>query len=83
MFETWLGKEDHEVNLLQRAETKVKELMSLTKHVGKRSKGMCYNLESFHTTVRMPKLAMELCAPVHWSTESNESHHKIDKKTAK
>ena len=83
MFETWLGKEEHEVDLLRRAETKVKELMSLTKHLGQRSKGMGYNLESFHTTVHMPKLAMELCAPVHWSTESNESHHKIDKKTAK
>ena len=35
MFETWLGNEEHEVNLLRRAETKVKELMSLTKHVGK------------------------------------------------
>ena len=44
---------------------------------------MGYNLESFHTTVHMPKLAMELCAPVHWSTESNESHHKIEKKTEK
>ena len=32
--------------------------------------------------MHMPQLAMELCAPVHWNTECNESHHKPDKKTA-
>ena len=82
MFEKWLGKEEHEVRLLQRAEVKVKELMSMTKHVGQRSKGRGYKMESFHTTMHMPQLAMDLCAPIHWSTASNESHHKTDKKTA-
>ena len=82
MFEQWLRKEEHEVHLLERAKTKVKEMMCLTKHVGQRSKGMEYKTENFHTTVHMPQLALELCAPIHWNTECNESHHKPDKKTA-
>ena len=82
MFEQWLAKDEHQIQQLQRAKTKVKELMSLTKYVGKRTKGRGYKINSFHTTVHMPDLALELCAPIHWSTQCNESHHKADKRTA-
>ena len=82
MFEQWLGKEEHDIRLLEKAETKVKEMMALTKHVARRSKGMGYKTQSFHTTIHMPRLAMELCAPVHWNTQTNEQAHKADKRTA-
>ena len=82
MFEQWLGKDQHQIQQLHRAKTKVKELMSLTKYVAKRTTGRGYKINSFHTTVHMPDLAFELCAPIHWSTQSNESHHKADKRTA-
>ena len=82
MFEQWLGKEEHDLRLLEKAETKVKEMMALTKHVARRSKGMGYKTQSFHTTIHMPRLAMELCAPVHWNTQTNEQAHKVDKRTA-
>ena len=39
MFEQWLTKDEHQIQQLQHAKTKVKELMSLTKYVGKRTKG--------------------------------------------
>ena len=82
MFEMWLRKEEHDISVLERAKTKVKEFMSLTKHVLKRTKGMGLKISSFHTTYHMPKLALDLCAPLWWNTECNETHHKPDKKTA-
>ena len=81
-FEKWLGKEEHTLDHLEKAKTKVREMMSMTKHVGQRSKGRQYKVGSFHTTLHMPTMAIELGAPRNFSTESPESHHKKDKKTA-
>ena len=82
MFEQWLEREEHSVALLERAKTKVREMMSLTKAVCQRTKGRGHKLATFHTTLHMPELALELGAPVHNNTDSNESHHIWDKKTA-
>ena len=56
--------------------------MSLTKHVCQRTKGRGHKLATFHTTLHMPQLALELGAPTHNNTDANESHHTVDKKTA-
>ena len=82
MFEQWLEKEEHSVDLLEKAKTKVREMMSLTKHVCQRTKGRGHKLATFHTTLHMPQLALELGAPTHNNTDANESHHTVDKKTA-
>ena len=82
MFEQWLEKDEHEVALVERAKVKVKEMMSLTKFVGKRTKGRGYKTNTFHTGLHMPQLALELGSPKHWNVRHNEKHHKRDKKTA-
>ena len=82
MFEQWLEKDEHEVHLLERAKVKVREMMSLTKFVGQRTKGRGYKTNTFHTGLHMPQLALELGSPKHWNVKHNEKHHKRDKKTA-
>ena len=83
MFEQWLRQDVLQVFHLERAKSKLKELMALRKHIGKREKGMGYNTVNFHATLHLPQLALDLCAPGNWDTQSDESHHRIDKKTAR
>ena len=83
MFEQWLRKDVLQVEHLKRAKTKLKEMMALRKHIGRRSTGMGYNTVNFHATQHLAQLALDLCAPCNWDTQSDESNHRIDKKTAR
>ena len=83
MFEQWLRKDVLQVAHLERAKSKVKEIMALRKHIGRRSAGMGHNTVNFHATIHLPQLSLDLCAPSNWDTQSDESHHRTDKKTAR
>ena len=53
-FECWLKKEKMSVSVVIRLRTKVRELMSLTKAVGKRTTGMAFKTNNFHATKHVP-----------------------------
>ena len=83
MFEEWLRKEEFSVEVLERAKTRLKDMLQFTKTVGQRSKGMGYNTANFHGTTHMPEIALNLCAFIYMNTGCNESHHRKDKASAK
>ena len=81
-FEAWLKSPSMRVDTVIRLRTKVRELMYLTKHVGKRVRGMGYKTNNFHATKHVPDDIL-LFGPAHVvNTKSNEMHHKPDKKSA-
>ena len=67
---------------LQRARSKLCELMSMRKRVGQRETGMGCKTVNFHAALHLPDTALDICAPRNWDTQTDESHHRIDKKTA-
>lgn len=83
MFEMWLRKPEYSVALVKRACTKVKEIMSMVRTVGQRSRGMGDNRGVFHGVIHIPEMILNFGAPRHFDTQHNEKDHKLDKKTAK
>ncbi len=83
MFEAWLRKDEFEVELVQRAMTKIKEVMQMVRKVGQRSTGMGDKRGVFHGALHIPEMILNFGAPKHFDTDNNESDHKHDKKTAK
>jgi hypothetical protein len=83
MFEQWLKKPTMSVTVVKRLRTKVRELMELTKTVGKRTKGMGFNIMNFHSIKHACYDILVNGVPSNVNTMSNEMHHKADKKSAK
>lgn len=82
-FEAWLKSPSMRVDTVIRMRTKVRELMYLTKNVGKRERGMGFKTNNFHATKHVPDDIL-LFGPAHVvNTRSNEMHHKPDKNSAK
>ena len=82
-FESWLKSNEMSVPVVIRLRTKVRELMSLIKVVGKREKGMGYKTNNFHSTKHVPEDILMFGPPHCVNTKSNEMNHKPDKKSAK
>ncbi len=82
-FEAWLKKPEMEVDIVFRLKTKVRELMLMIKLIGKRTKGMGYKTNNFHSTKHVPDDILMFGPPHCVNTKSNEMHHKPDKKSAK
>lgn len=82
-FENWLKKEKLAVSVVIRLRTKVRELMSLTKAVGRRTTGMAFKTNNFHATKHVPDDILMFGPPHCVNSRSNEMHHKKDKKSAK
>ena len=83
MFEQWLRKDEFEINLVNRAKVKVKEVMCMVKVVGQRQVGLGDKRGVFHGAVHIPEMILNFGAPKHCDTQFNEKDHKPDKKTAK
>ncbi len=81
-FESWLKSPQLTVQAVERAKTKVCELMGMIKQVGKRQEGMANTLMNFHGTKHVPEDILFFGVPSNVDTFSNERHHKRDKKTA-
>lgn len=82
-FESWLKSSEMRVPVVFRLRTKVRELMTLIKVVGKRDKGMGYKTNNFHATKHVPEDILMFGPPHCVNTKSNETNHKPDKKSAK
>ena len=82
-FETWLMMPEMQVESVKHAVTKVKEVMGLTKLVGKRDSGAGFNTMNFHATEHVPGDILSFGVPQVVKTFRNESAHKADKKSAK
>ena len=82
-FESWLKSNEMSVPVVFRLRTKVRELMTLIKVVGKRDKGMGYKTNNFHATKHVPEDILMFGPPHCVNTKSNEMNHKPDKKSAK
>lgn len=82
-FEAWLKLPSMEVAKVERAKTKVKELMSMTKNIGKRTEKMGFNTMNFHATKHVPDDILNFGVPSTVNSSGNERHHKKDKQTAK
>ena len=81
-IEAWLKQETFSVSAVIRLRTKIREVMELTKTVGKREKGMRYKTNNFHATKHVPDDILMFGPPHSVNTRSCETHHKKDKKTA-
>jgi hypothetical protein len=82
-FEAYLKLRTMSVATVNRLCTKVWELMSLIKEVGRREKGMKYKTNNFHSTKHVPDYILIFGPPHCVNTMANEMHHKRDKKSAK
>lgn len=82
-FESWLKSSEMSVPVVFRLRTKVRELMTLIKVVGRRDKGMGYKTNNFHATKHVPEDILMFGPPHCVNTKSNEMNHKPDKKSAK
>ena len=83
MFFAWLGRNEMKVGHVLRAQTKVKELMSLTKAVGNRAEGMGFKTMNFHGAAHVCTDILNFGVPHNVDTSPNEKGHKRDKKSAK
>ena len=81
-FEAWLSLPELKVASVERARLKVKELMGMSKVIGKRQEGMKYQTFNFHGTEHVPEDILRHGVPSVVNTMSNEMHHKRDKRSA-
>lgn len=81
-FESWLKLESYRVSDVILLRTKVRELMQLTKEIGRREKGMKYKTNNFHATKHVPDDMLMFGPARGVNTTSDEMHHKKDKKSA-
>jgi hypothetical protein len=82
-LEQWLCKEELDVQIVERAKTKLKEYMNMTKQVAKREKGMGAKTQNFHGTLHIPDTILDFGVPNNFNTFHNERHHKRDKASSK
>ena len=61
----------------------MRELMALTKAVGKRDRGMGFKTNNFHAAKHVPDDILMFGPPHCVNSKSNEMHHKKDKNSAK
>ena len=80
-FEQWLKLKEMPVADVECACTKVRELMSIFKVIGKREKGMGCRTLNFHGTIHVPLGILNYGVPTNINSFANECHHKKDKKT--
>ena len=82
-FESWLKSAEMSVQVVIRLRTKVRELMTLIKVIGRREKGMKHKTNNFHSTKHVPDDTLMFGPPHCVNTKSNEMHHKPDKNRPK
>ena len=82
-FSEWMKSPELQVDHVERAKLKVKELLNLSKVVGKRSEGMGNKTMNFHGTIHVPDWILWFGVPSCLDTMPNEQHHKRDKRTSK
>lgn len=82
-FHSWLHSEALEVKLVESLDTKMCEMMNMDKCVAKRDKGMGYNTLNFHGCKHAAEQYLSFGVPGVTDCQSNEQHHKLDKKTAR
>ena len=82
-FEAWLRKPELDVALVKRARTKIRELLSMEKNIGKREAGMGFNIFNFHAGIHVPDDILFFGVPSNVNTMANESHHRPNKKASK
>ena len=82
-FLSWLQLPSMLVTDVKRMDKKVRELMEMTKQVGKRKKGMAFKTMNFHGIKHVPDDILNFGVPSNVDTKSDEMHHKDDKKSAK
>ena len=82
-FEAWLNSPSLTVEEVKRAKVKVREVMNLTKQVGKQTKGMGFSTMNFHAILHAPDDILNFGVPTNVNARSDEMHHKKDKKSAK
>ena len=80
--ERWIDKGEHEIRLMKRANTKLREVMQLTKKVGKRQGKMGFKNLQFHGFTHAVDAALKYGCFGNVNVKANESHHRRDKKTA-
>ena len=81
-LEAWMKEKTMEVELVKRANTKLREYMNMSKKVANRQVGMKHNTLNHHITKHIPDSILQFGTPDNVDTDINESHHKPDKKTA-
>ena len=82
-MEAWLMQPSLKVESVDRLKTKMKEVMMMTKRVGKRTEGMGFKTFNFHAALHVPENILAYGVPSNVNTMSNEMHHKKDKRAAK
>lgn len=82
-FESFLKLRKMPVSTVIRLRTKVRELMELTKLIGRRQKGMKYKTNNFHSSKHVPDDILLFGPPHTVNSMANEMHHKSDKRSAK
>jgi hypothetical protein len=82
-FGAWLSRPEMYVESVQRLKIKMKEMMMMTKQIGRRSKGMGLRTFNFHAGLHIADDILDFGVPRVVDTSSNEMNHKPDKKCAK
>ena len=82
-FLSWLQLPSMLVADVKRMDKKVRELMNMTKQVGKRKTGMGFKTMNFHGIKHVRDDILNFGVPSNVDTKSDEMHHKDDKKSAK
>ena len=82
-FESFLKLRKMPVATVIRLRTKIRELMALTKAIGRCKKGMKYKTNNFHSSKHVPDDILMFGPPHTVNTMANKMHHKSDKKSAK
>lgn len=82
-MEAWMMTAEMEVTTVRRFEVKMKEIMSMTKQIGKREEKMGFKTFNFHAGKHIADDILSFGVPRNVNTRSNESHHKSDKRNAK
>ncbi len=62
---------------------KMREFMGMNKQIGNREKGMGFKTITFHQTLHLCRFILDFGAAKMFDTQSEESHHIPDKRTAK
>ena len=78
--EAWMKCSSLPVQQVKRHKMKVKEVMNMTKIVGKRQKGMQFRTFNFHAAKHLAEQILHFGVPEYANTKSDEEHHKGDKK---
>ena len=84
-YEAWAKEEKMEVELVERARTKMREYMNMCKLVQRRDLlevGMGHNTKNHHAQKHLADSILDFGVPENLNTFDNERHHRPDKRTA-